>query len=107
VGASLQLIVLLDIATGHLSVAFLVGFRKLLRWRDRGWRRDATLTRKRTQQELNDLHLNYAFNVDSRYAHIYSTLFAALTFSAGMPLLIPALAAVFATTYGALGAADG
>ena len=44
-----------------------------------------------TQQELNDLALGTEFNLDERYAQIYTAMFVCFAYSTGLPLLMPVL----------------
>jgi len=90
-GSSIVLTMLINVFLPHISPLLQIFFRSCLRCFDRNCSFDRTITRSRTQTELNKLQLGPEMALDERYAQIFTTVFVCLTYSTGMPLLIPIL----------------
>jgi len=62
-------------------------------------RRCCFLRKAVTQHEMDNLYAGSRWEIDVRYTFIMNTLFVALFFSSGMPILLPLAAASLAVTF--------
>lgn len=90
---------LLQVATIHLSPLLFGVLKSMRRCWDRRLGCDRSVTRAKTQGELNELYMGIEFALDERYAQLYTATFVIMTYSTGLPLLMPVLAVTFALTY--------
>jgi len=90
-GSPIVLTMVINIVLPHVFPLLQVFIKSCLRCIDRRCTFDRTLTRSMTQTELNKLHLGPEMALDERYAQIFTTIFVCLTYSTGMPLLLPIL----------------
>ena len=90
-GSPIVLTMVINILLPHVFPLLQVFSKSCLRCIDRRCTFDRTLTRSMTQTELNKLQLGPEMALDERYAQIFTTIFVCLTYSTGMPLLLPIL----------------
>ena len=66
---------------------------------DRNCSLDRTITRKVTQQELENVYIGPELFLDERYAQMLAAIFFSLTYSTALPLLVPLLLIFFVVLY--------
>ena len=90
-GSPIVLTMLINIVLPQIYPLLQIIYASILRCIDRSCSFDRSFTRSRTQTELNNLQLGPEMALDERYAQIFTAIFVCLTYSTGMPLLIPIL----------------
>ena len=90
---------LLQAVTVHLSPLLRGVTLTLARFWDRRCTFNRAITRKSTQSDLNNSYLGIEFAIEERYAQLYSAIFVIFVYSAGMPLLMLALAVTVVLMY--------
>lgn len=63
------------------------------------WNRSGAKTKALTQRQLNEAYEGAEFVLSTRYGEILNIIFVTLTFSAGLPILVPLAALSFAQHY--------
>lgn len=87
VGSSITITMLIQVAANNAMPLLVTAKRAVLAWQDRYWTCDKSLTRCRTQNELDAAILGPRFLLAQRYGTFLAISFVCIVFGGAMPLL--------------------
>lgn len=87
IGSPLILGILMQILTPHLGLIYEFMISGCRRCHDRKYTTDKRVTRKVIQSDYEDLYTGPKFQLQIRLAQLVSTVFVAMTFSSGLPIM--------------------